>query len=482
MGKAMAILAQGLFLASIVPLLTAQASPEQIANHQKAAQQAEARDDFKTAVDEYGLLARWLPKSAEVQSNLAVALYFDREFEKAAEVSRRAIALNQNLYAPHLFLGLALARLSRPDASAQELERAIALKSDDPLAHLWLGYEYTAQARFEAAAEQLEMAGREDPANPDTEYALGKCYLELGNAAIKRMFAAAPDGGRTWQLAAEQFEAQGNNGKALRAYVGAFKRRPDLESVRAKILGLGGSIPEPDQSSVGSREQEDAAFEQVRQYEQKAKAAFERVSQIAPDSYRAHQIQAESDIAADRVDDAIKEYKMVLQRNPDLPGIHAALCNALSRTGVVQEALKQCDAEIAVAPFSAEAYVEAARMRLQLGKDDEAKTLLEKALRLDRPPIVVYRLLGKLYLDQKQYQAASRALNKYLAIENKDSNAYYLLARACKYSGDTQGMNQAIAAYKRTSDIFKQASFAEQALDTSHRENDDTADQGDKVP
>jgi len=481
MGKITATLAQGFLLAIIVPILLAQASPEQIADHQKAAQQAEARDDFKTAVEEYQLLAHWLPKSAEVQSNLGVALYFHHEFEKAADASRRAIALNQSLYAPHLFLGLALARLSRPDAAASELEKGIAIKGDDPLAHLWLGYEYTSQSRYGAAAEQLEVAGREDAANPDTEYALGKCYLELGNAAIKQLFNVAPDGGRTWQLAGEQFEAQGNSGKALRAYIGALQRRPDVESLRAKIVALGGTPPESDRRVAGSNEQEDAAFEQVRQYEQKARAAFERVSHIDPDSYRAHQIQADSDIAADRVDDAIQEYKMVLQRNPDLPGIHAALCNALSRTGQVQDALKQCDAEIGVAPFSAEAYVEAARMRLQVGEDAEAGVLLEKALKLDRPPIVVYRLLGKLYLNQKQYQAATKALSKYLAVETKDSNAYYLLARACKYSGDTRGMNQAIAAYKKTSDIFKNASYAQQALDTARHEDDAPAEESDKV-
>jgi tetratricopeptide (TPR) repeat protein len=471
------LLAEWLLFACIATHLPGQISPEQLAEHQQSAQRAEAHDDFETAIREYELLAHWLPQNSEVQSNLGVALYFHHDLAKAADVFRRAIAMNRNLYTPHLFLGLAMARLSQPDAAAAELQKAIAINSNDPLAHIWLGYVYIAQSRYEAAVEQLEIAAREQPANPDIAFALGQCYLDLGKAAIARLSEVAPDGGRTWQLAAEQFEAQGNRDKALRAYLGALKRRPDIESVRARILALGGTLPEPSQEVAGATGPEDAMYDRVQQYEQKAREAFERVSQIDPDSYRAHQVQADSYVAADRFDDAIQEYKIVLQRNPDLPGIHGALCNAMSRMGRIPEALKECEAEIAAAPFNAEVYVDAARVHLLAHDDTQAAILLEKALKLDRPPIAVYKLLGKLYLSQKQYQAASKALRKYLAVETTDSSAYYLLSRACKYTGDTQGMNQAIAAFKRTSEAAKNTLEAHEPLDNVGPE-DEASGQG----
>ena len=473
-----ALLAAWLLLAIATPL-PGQVSPEQIADHQRSAQEAEAHEDFETAVKEYELLAQWLPKNGEVQSNLGVALFFHHDFEKAAEVSRRAIALNQNLYTPHLFLGLALAHLSQPDAAAVELQKAIAINDKDPLAHIWLGYTYIEQSRFEAAAEQLEIAGQAEPANQDIWYELGQCYLELGKAAIMRLCEVAPDGGRTWQLTGEQLEAQGVSGKALNAYIGALKRRPDIESLRAKILAMGGSLPESGQVVAGDTKQEDALYERVREYGQKAKDAFERVSQIDPDSYRAHQILGDSYMAADRFDDAIQEYKLVLQRNPDVPGIHGALCNAMSRTGqMIQEALKECEAAIAVAPYNSEAYVEAARVYLLAHDEARAEILAEKALKLDRPPIGVYKLLGKLYLSQKQYQAAANALSKYLGVETNDSSAYYLLARAYKYTGNTQGMNQAIAAYKKTSAAAMNTSEAQKALERPFRHNDEAPGEG----
>jgi len=471
------MLAECLFLACIVAPSSGQASPAQLAEHQQTAQRAEANEDFETAIREYQLLARWMPQSSEIQSNLGVALYFHHDLAKAADVFRRAIALNQNLYTPHLFLGLTMARMSQPDEAAAELQRAIVINDADPLAHIWLGYAYIAQSRYEDAVVQLDTAAREQPANPDIAFALGQCYLDLGKAAIARLSEVAPDGGRTWQLAAEQFEAQGNRGKALRAYLGAVKRRPDIESLRARILALGGSVPEPGPEVAGDKGPEDAAYGRVQQYEQKAREAFEWVSQMDPDSYRAHQVQADSYVEANRFDDAIQEYRVVLQRNPDLPGIHGALCKAMASLGRFQEALKECNAEIAIAPFSAEAYVDSARVHLLAHDEGQAAVLLEKAQKLDRPPIAVYKLLGELYLSQKQYQAATKALRKYLTVETTDSSAYYLLSRACKYSGDTDGMNQAIAAFKRTSEAAKNTAEAHEPVEIVGSE-DEASGQG----
>ncbi len=468
----MAMLVPGLLLAGTNLRLPAQVTTEQLAEHQHLAQKAEASQDFATAIHEYELLVHWLPKNGEVESNLGVALYFHHDFEKAAEVFRRAIALKQSLYAPHLFLGLTMAQLSKPDAAVMELEKAVAINGSDSLAHIWLGYEYTAQSRYEPAIQQLEIAAQEKPSDPDIWYALGQCYLELGKTATTRLLQAVPDGGRAWQLAGEQFELQGNNGKALNLYVGAFKRRPDIESLRAKILALGGGLPEGNREMTASSAEEDRLYERVKEYGRKAKDAFEHVSQIDPGSYRVHQIMGDSYAAADRFDDAIQEYKQVLQAKPALPGIHGAVCNAMSRTAKVQEAIKECEAEIVISPYSAEAYVEAARVHLLVEDDVWAAALLEKAVTLDRPPAALYKLLGKLYLRQEKYQAAVKALNRYLAFESKDASAYYLLARACKHSGDTVEMNKAIAAYKRTSDAAKDTSEAQKTLDIASRDEE----------
>ena len=441
--------------------------PDQaLALHQQRAREAETRQDFATAVREYQVLVRAVPNNPELESNLGVALYFNHQFKEAAEVLGRAETRKPGLFTPHLFLGLAMAQLGRPDAAVPELEKAVAINGADPMAHTWLGYEYTSQSRFEKAAGQLEIAAQQKPDDQDAWFALGRCNLELGKQATIELLQHDPDGGRAWQLAAEQYEAQGNREKALKLYIAALQRRPDLAGLREKIAALGGQPDAPAPAQNMSSGEDDRLYALVHSCQEKARKSFERVAQIDSDSYRAHQVLGDSLAASDRFDDAILEYRKVLERKPDLPGIHGDLCNALSRTARIQEALKECDAEIAISPYSSAAYVQVAR--LYVLKDDSAgaAAMLQKALALDRPPVAAYKLKAKIDLAQKQYAQAIAALNRYVSVERKDASAWFLLARAYKAVGDTTKMTQAIATYKQTSDAARGNGEVQRALDT----------------
>ena len=275
-----------------------QASDFQIAIHARAAQDAQKAQDFATAVREYEILSRLLPDSAEVQSNLGIALYFHKETERALAALKKASEMNPRLATPHLFAGFAWRRLSNPDAAAPELEKAVDLKGADPLARLWLGYTYADQSRYDAAVQQFQKASELDPNNIDTWYALGETYLHLGKAATVRLLAIAPDGGRAWELAGEQFQLQNDRQQALVLFEGALRRRPDLKELCAIVRDLGGH-PEVTTrvSTSAAASEEDRFYYQAHDLEQRARASFERVVQLAPDSYQAHQILADTYMA-----------------------------------------------------------------------------------------------------------------------------------------------------------------------------------------
>jgi tetratricopeptide (TPR) repeat protein len=241
--------------------------------------------------------------------------------------------------------------------------------------------------------------------------------------------------------------------------------RPDIVALRERILALGGTVSETAGAPVKNDSQEDHLYDLVEKYEKEARESFEQVSRINSESYRAHQMLGDSDAASDHFDDAIKEYRIVLSKKPDLPGIHGDLCNALSRTAQIKEAMNECDAETSLSPYSADAYVQAARVHLLVQDDATASALLQRALRLDRPPILAYKLLGKIDLAQKRYTAAVDSFTKYLAVDEQDASAYFLLARAYKGLGDTSKMNLAIADYKKKSEVAKGAGEAQRTLD-----------------
>ena len=468
----MAMLAAKFVLAASMTLPSAaQTASSDMSSHAQAAQAAEQRGDFSTAVHEYEYLTHQLPRSAEIQSNLGVALYFDHQWERAIPVFRKAIALDTNLLAPHLFSGLAWYQLSKPDAAVPELEAAVRLRSSDVIAHTWLGYAYVAQSRYEAAAKQFEEASRLAPENVDAWYALGEANLQIGKERTLALLKAAPDGGRTWQLAGEQFQLQGDRTRALADFEQANARRPDIPELRTAVTKLGGN---PVSAAVAPSTQagrEDALYAQAHDAEQKSRNAFEHVLSIAPDSYRAHQILADAFVAAQQDDRAIAEYRIVLERKPDLPGIHEAIGSSLLRSGKSAEALTEFQAELQLQPRSASVNTLLGQTLLLLEKNEEAQKKLRNALLMDRPPPDAYRLLGKLDLHRNDYQAAVDDLTHYLSVKKDDATAYYLVSRAYRGLGQTEQMNQALSQFQKVSQDVKERSQAQGELERLDNQN-----------
>jgi tetratricopeptide (TPR) repeat protein len=449
----MAMLAEYVFLASMAFFFSpsTQNATNEVAQHARAAQEAERRNDFPTAVREYEKVVRLLPRNAEMQSNLGVALYFNGELTRAVSVLQKASALNPSLVAPHIFTGLSWYRLSNPDKAAPELQKATALSPSDVIAHTWLGYAYVAQSQYPPACKEFQTAGELDPDNIDIWYALGQTYLEIGRNATIHLLTVAADGGRIWQLAAEQLLLKGDRDGALTNFQKALERRPDLTEIPGLIAEMGGSVVAVQKKPGSDTAQEDRFYSQAHDAEREAQAAFERVAQIAPDSYRAHQILANAAAAAERQDEAVKEYQVVLKQKPDLPGIHEAIGAAQLKRVKLEDALSEFEAELQIQPRSASAHTSVAQVLILMSRDDEARSHLETALGLDRPPSEIYRMLGKLALNRKDYRLAAESLNHYISLRNDDSSAYYLLSRAYRGLGDQKGMERALDLFQRTS-------------------------------
>jgi tetratricopeptide (TPR) repeat protein len=456
--------------ASMASPLSAQTISQDMASHAQAAHQAEQQGDFSTAAHEYEYLAHQLPRSAEMESNLGVALYFNHQWESAIAAFRKAIALNPNLLAPHLFSGLAWYQLSKPDAAVPALETAVRLRASDVIAHTWLGYAYVAQSRYDAAAKQFEAACRIDPKNIDAWYALGEAYLQIGRQNTLALLSTAPDGGRAWQLAGEQFQLQGNRSKALDDFEQANARRPDIAELRTTVAELGGSAKTSIAPGAATAK-EDALYAQAHAAEQKSRTAFEQVLSLAPDSYRAHQIMADAFALQQQDEKAIEQYRIVLQLKPDLPGIHEAIGSSLLRSGKSAEALPEFQAELALQPRSASVNTLLGQTLLLLGKNEEAEKALRSALLMDRPPPDAYRLLGKLDLHRNDDQGAVGDLTHYLSVQKDDATAWYLLSRAYRGLGKTEQMNQALSQFEKVSQDVKARSQAQGELERLDNQN-----------
>ena len=273
----------------------------------------------------------------------------------------------------------------------------------------------------------------------------------MGKEATLHLLAIAADGGRTWQLAGEQAELQANQKDALDDFSEAFRRRPDIPELPSAIRQLGGTVPSAVPAAQPVNPQEDVLYQEAHNAEQQATRAFEHVVQIAPDSYRAHQILADSLTTQQRLEEAITEYRTVLKLNPELPGIHEAIGKNLLATGKEAEALKEFQAELQIQPNSSSACMYAGQTLLLVGENDAAEKVLNRALQLDRPPPETYRALGKLELHRSNYRAAVKELSYYVSIRTNDASAYYLLSKAYQASGNKEQASGALAMFEKTS-------------------------------
>lgn len=427
-----------------------QLSSSDLEKHAANAQEAQAKQDFKTAIAEYEILLRSMPRSAELMSNLGVAYYFDQQFDKAAAVCRKAIALKPELEAPHLFLGLAMYHLSNPDGAAKELKEAVHLQSSDTLAHTWLGYSYVAQSHYEDARLEFQETTKQQPQNIDAWYALGQTNFEIGKEKTQKLLQTAPNGGRVWQLAGEQFAMNGNAQKASDAFAEAHRRRTD--------------IPANGETGSNNGSVEDALYFDAHHAEQEAKDAFQHVLEQAPDSARAHQIAADAYFAQQQFGKAIEEYRRVLESDPALPGIHLQISNSLMIQGQFAQALDECRQEEKLQPRSSQVQMSLGRILLAMGQDGDATTALQKSLNLDRPPQEAYFLLAKAELRSGKEKEAIPLLQHYVASQPDDSNGYYLLSRAYRATGDKEQMEHALALYQKTSKDVKERNVAQAAL------------------
>ena len=418
-------------------MAVAQQSAGELERHLAAARAAQAQTNCHVAAQEYEAAVRLMPSSGELCTNLGIALYCDKQFSSAAKALHAALHLAPGLPTPHLFLGLTAYNLAELPAARNELTLFLSKAPNDATAHLWLGYTLVAQGKDEAAANEFERVLQQQPANLDAEYALGQASLEVGRQRAGELQRLAPDGPAILRLAAYQYHLQGNQARADAALTEAQEKQTAAQD-----------------PAVGKRVE--ALSAEAQAWETKAQEAFLHIQKVAPDSYRAHQIMADSFVAMQQQQAAIPEYEAVIQMNPTLPGVHESLSQCYMTAGRFADALNALRAEQALTPVpSARLLTGIGQVQMSMGDNDAAAVSLQSALKDPQVPDLAYLLLGRVLLQQGHAQSSIPMFQHYLAAEPNSSAAYYSLARAYRTTGDRTATARALNEFKRTSEDAK---------------------------
>jgi predicted Zn-dependent protease len=175
----------------------------------------------------------------------------------------------------------------------------------------------------------------------------------------------------------------------------------------------------------------------------------------APDSYQAHEMNAEALELQGKWDDAEKEYQAILAKNPDLPGIHFRLGRLLlSRPNpapdVTQVARQEFQKELEIDPRNAAAEYVLGELAGQESQWPEAIDHFGKASRLDPGLTDALLGLGMALISDGKAGEAIPPLENYVKLQPGNPAGHYQLAMAYSRTGRREEARREAALQRET--------------------------------
>ncbi len=459
------------------------------------ARKAQAAGDYKTAAERYERIVKLRPDMAEAHSNLGMLYYFEQRTAPAKAAFEKAIALKPDLAGPYFFLGVMAFRDRDYPNALKHLKHAERLDPRNTEIHSYLGYVCYATADYAEATGHLEQAALASEFDQDIHYHLSKSYAQMANRAFQQL-QKEHSGTFYSDLARGHFyEAQRNWETAKIEYTRAAEKQPSNDRLQERVRWVseqsqGKSLPpppvdgyEPVSGSLSllysppSGERVKRELDRYRNLVhalQPAPDSAEKVytlgeyyqilsylaslwiTDTAPDSYRAHQVQGQYFDAIDKDEDALREYRRALEINPRLPNVHFLMGNLLWRRERHEEALPELQAELKLTPNYPPALYEIADIHYTLGNNEEAEKYYLEAVKFDPTMAEAHLGLERIYSAQGEYEKALTHLQKVVEIAPDDPTPHYRLGLTYRKAGKEQEAARAM-------DMFQQLKAKEKA-------------------
>jgi tetratricopeptide (TPR) repeat protein len=178
----------------------------------------------------------------------------------------------------------------------------------------------------------------------------------------------------------------------------------------------------------------------VHTYSDLSSRAAAALATTAPKSAQGHELHAESLETNGKWDEAAKEYRLVLQQNPRLPGIHFRLGRLLlSKTNPspaeAEEAKKEMQQELDIDPSNAGAEYVLGAIAKQNQQWDEAIQHFSRAAKLDAGFGDAFVGWGGSLVSMKKFSDAIPPLETAVKLQSGNPAAHYMLAIAYARSG-----------------------------------------------
>ena len=301
---------------------------------------------------------------------------------------------------------------------AQKLyEQVVRLDPRSVEGHSNLGYALYTLGNYPRAIEEFQKALELDPHLDETEILLALSYFDTG-----QLQRAVPLLEKAYQTKKDDPDVAAHLGLA-------YLREQQADKALVVISHWAEIQPESPE----------ALYYKGKAAQYVASSSFARLTQVAPDSYRTHQLEAEMLRQQGLAPAAINEYKKAIAQKPDAAGLHYALGTLYREVGRLDEALAEFNEELRITddPLT---YYWIGDVYLHQNDIARAQQSLLKAL-IIQPGLTGAQLdLAKTYQAQGDTTLAVKTLQALIASDPDQQEAHYLLFGLYKEQGQ---MNQA---------------------------------------
>jgi tetratricopeptide (TPR) repeat protein len=288
--------------------------------------------------------------------------------------------------------------------------------AQDPVAK---GIEEFRQGQYAAAQTILEQAFKQNPGN-----LRARTFLALARAATGGCDGAATD--LTAVYTAQNPDLRRLAGLALAQCHMAHNR---LDAALPIVLDLEKQFPAD----------ADVLYEAAKLHMKAWNDVVFQMFQKTPASYRVNQISAEIFEIQGRYGDAVAEYRKAIEKNPAAVNLHFRLARALlmqSHTPeVMDEAVKEFEAELKLNPSDAVAEYEIGQILLAENKAQDAAPRFERALALSPDFAEALLAVARMRADAKRYDEAIQLLERAVRLQPENESAHYNLMLAYRNAG-----------------------------------------------
>jgi tetratricopeptide (TPR) repeat protein len=308
--------------------------------------------------------------------------------------------------------------------------------------HADLATAYYSIGRFDDAAEQAREALKLKPSLLNAHFFLGLSLAESDRCKeampyLEKDYARAPD--------PQLKRAMGTEALRCAMYANNPGRAVDL------VRQLNRDFPDdPDLLYLSSHVYSDLSTR-----------ASQRLLATAPESFQAHQLNAEVLAIQGKLKEAAEEYRKVLSLNPTLAGIHYQLGELLLAgergPNTLDEARREFGEELKLHPRNAGAEYELGEMARQARQWDGAIEHFNRALSLDPQFVDALIGLGKSLVSAGRPEEAVAPLERAVKFEPTNANAHYQLSFAYRRLGRGQEAAKELAAYREIHDDVRRS-------------------------